>query len=53
MKITDLSLGAPLCTLLARKDLLSAPLAYTLDFFENSGQNHGESHSASRPLKSH
>ena len=49
MKITDLSLRVPLCTLLARKDLLSAPL---LGNAVNSVENRGESRSASRPLKS-
>ena len=52
MKITDLFLWAPLCTLLARrKDLVCAPLATVLAFVENSVQNRGEIRSTSRPLK--
>ena len=39
---------APLCTLLAWKDLFSAPLALVLGIFENYVQNLGETHSASR-----
>jgi hypothetical protein len=52
MKITDLSLWAPLCTLLDRVGLVCAPLATELAFVENSVQNRDESHSVSRPLKS-
>lgn len=52
MKFTDLPLWAPLCTLLARKDRLSAPHATALGNAVNSVQNRGESRSASRPLKS-
>ena len=51
MKITDLSLWAPLCTLLDRVGLVCAPLASVLAIFENSVQNRGESRSTSRPLK--
>lgn len=51
MKITDLSLWAPLCTLLDRVDLVCAPLATVLAFVENSVQNRGEIRSTSRPLK--
>ena len=39
-----------LCTLLARKNLLSAPLVIMLGIFENYVQNLGETHFASRLL---